>query len=63
MTITTTLRRFSADGPFSVGDRYTFAAADSDERFESTIIAVAPIDEKWVEITVEHPPVAPQRAP
>jgi hypothetical protein len=63
MTITTTLRRFSADGPFSVGDRYTFAVADSDERFESTIIAVAPIDSEWVEITVEHSPVDPQPGP
>jgi hypothetical protein len=50
----TKLRRLVADGPFRVGDRYSFASPYDNQHFDGVVVNVAPIDGGWVEITVEH---------
>jgi hypothetical protein len=54
MPATTTLRRLAEDGPFWIGDHYSFASPHSDEHHEGVIIGVKPVGEKWVEIIVRH---------
>jgi len=50
----TKLRRLVADGPFRVGDRYSFASPYDDRHFDGVVVNVVQIDAEWVEITVEH---------
>jgi hypothetical protein len=57
---TVAVKRLGKDGPFHIGERY-LVAPDGEERLESRISGVAPIDEKWVEVTVvtdRDPPTA-----
>jgi hypothetical protein len=49
---TVTVKRLASDGPFAVGASYEVAAGDTDEHFQGVVMAVAPLDGKYIEVTV-----------